>query len=119
MKRFGWDELDWDSHLRNATLMPDQLIHSLQRKITGMGSAAGMESSGYQSSQVKINSVLNLLFLLTVCIATPNPHQPFDLIWVIENPETGYHAQLVCTKGMLGTFWFPDLTFDLCQLADN
>lgn len=119
VKRFGWDELDWDSHLRNATLMPDQLIHSLQRKITGMGSAAGMESSGYQSSQVKINSVLCLLILLTVCTAAPNPHNPFDLTWVTENSETGYYAQLSCTRDPLGTHWFPDLTFDLSWVADN
>lgn len=40
----------------------------------------GMESSeGHQSSQVKIDTVLSLLFLLTVCIASLNPHQSFDL----------------------------------------
>jgi len=76
-------------------------------------------SEGHQPSQVKINSILNLLFLLTVCIATPNPHQPFDLIWVIENPETGYHAQIASTKKPLGKPRFPNLTFDLCRLADN
>lgn len=48
--------------------------------------------------------------------SAPNSHQPFDLIWVIENPETDY---LACAKGPLDTSWFPDLTFSLFWLADN
>jgi hypothetical protein len=77
-------------------------------------SIAEIESSkGHQPSQVKINSVLNLPFLLIIYITAHDPYQPFDLIWVIENPKTGYRAQLACTKGPLETYWFPDLTFDL------
>lgn len=49
---------------------------------------------GHQSSQVKVDlvlvlSLLSLLVICTVCIAAPNPHQTFDLPWVIKNPETG------------------------------
>lgn len=51
-------------------------------------------SKGPQRSQVEIASVLvlSLLILLTVYIAAPIPHQPFELIWVIEIPETSYCA---------------------------
>lgn len=45
--------------------------------------------------------VLSLLSLLTVCTATPNPHQPFDLTWATENSETGYHAIWLVQKGQL------------------
>lgn len=31
-------------------------------------------------------------FLLPGCFMDLNPHQPFNLTWIVENPETGYRA---------------------------
>ena len=106
------------------------LICSLQKKIARLHSCHCQNggSKGHSSLQVKINSVLSLLFLLASCTAVPSPclhseiknlNQPYDLTWTVENPETGYWAQLANKEKPLGMSRFPYLTFDLCLLADN
>lgn len=46
-----------------------------------------------------------------------NPHFPHKWTWVIQNSETGHNIVLATQEGP--QIWFPDLEFDLCQLAEG
>uniref|UniRef100_A0A673U312 Envelope protein n=1 Tax=Suricata suricatta TaxID=37032 RepID=A0A673U312_SURSU len=60
-----------------------------------------------------------LLLLLTLFpISNPNPHQPFNLTWIVINTATGDTLVQNSSVAPRNT-WFPDLTLDLQDLVKS
>lgn len=84
-----------------------------------------MEGPTYPEPPKAATHTCTLLTLITLSMCwgkgvagQPSPHQFVNLSWVIGNLETGWTQVLANGAHSPGTWW-PNLTFDLCQLAKD
>jgi hypothetical protein len=65
-----------------------------------------------------IQNLLQILIIISSILGMPmNPHQPGKLTWNVVSMIAGEQVSAFTSKSRPPFTWWPDLVFDLCQLA--